>query len=278
MLKLLAIILMTLDHLGVYMMPLMPRGLYILLRVLGRLAFPIFAYFLAKGYRRSTHLFRYSLRLLALAFLSEPVIAYAKALVYLPNDSRNILFTLCLGIVFLAGYELFAKGQYDRLVRLQPLGETGGPRLPHHYRFNLGIHMHPLLAYAIGGFFMGLSLFAAWHFKTDYDIYGVLTIFLFYLAEERQDDTSKAQFALSSQALLNLFFIASSNSLALVPVPALYDFMWAPIQGFAVLGALLAYRVKEQAKKPHWFEKYFFYLYYPLHILCIAWLSMTLRS
>lgn len=64
MLKLLAILFMTLDHIGAYWGLYMDPKLYLFLRVLGRLAFPIFAWELALGFRRTHNLFKYALRTL----------------------------------------------------------------------------------------------------------------------------------------------------------------------------------------------------------------------
>lgn len=53
-LKIIALISMTADHIGVILFPS-----FLILRVIGRLAFPIFAYMLAEGYRYSKDKKRY---------------------------------------------------------------------------------------------------------------------------------------------------------------------------------------------------------------------------
>lgn len=62
-LKLTALVLMLLDHIGYYFEALLPPGLYLLLRVLGRGAYPLFLFCLAQGYAHTRSRPKYLLRL-----------------------------------------------------------------------------------------------------------------------------------------------------------------------------------------------------------------------
>lgn len=53
-LKLIALVTMTIDHVGLYLLPQYP-----ILRIIGRLAFPIFAFMIAEGCRYTAHPARY---------------------------------------------------------------------------------------------------------------------------------------------------------------------------------------------------------------------------
>lgn len=68
-LKLLALIAMTCDHVGLQLLPQ-----FILLRIIGRLAAPLFAYMIAEGCRYTHNRGRYLGRLLGMAALCQ--IAY----------------------------------------------------------------------------------------------------------------------------------------------------------------------------------------------------------
>lgn len=95
MFKIIAFSLMIIDHLGFIFFPDL-----IILRIIGRLSFPIFAFGVAYGYSHSRDVFKYGQRLLLLALLSQPVF-------YLLFNSGqlNIVFTLFLGLLALYLYD-----------------------------------------------------------------------------------------------------------------------------------------------------------------------------
>ena len=69
-LKLIAILTMAIDHVGAALLPQVP-----ILRVIGRIAFPIFAYTLAVGCVYTRDMRRYVFRILLLALVSQPFYA-----------------------------------------------------------------------------------------------------------------------------------------------------------------------------------------------------------
>lgn len=87
-LKLVAAFLMLLDHVG-YQLDIE------YLRLLGRFAFPLFAWLLLQGYRHTKNLQSYKNRLLLLAFVSQPIYSYfvSDPLVL------NTVFLLWLGLL-----------------------------------------------------------------------------------------------------------------------------------------------------------------------------------
>lgn len=86
-LKIIAITAMTIDHVGAV---LYPEALW--LRLIGRLAMPIFAFLLVEGYHHTASLPRYLLRLFIFALISQPIyrLAFPQGL--------NIFFDLTAGL------------------------------------------------------------------------------------------------------------------------------------------------------------------------------------
>lgn len=87
-LKLIAMFTMTLDHIGLVLLPGVP-----LLRILGRLSMPIYAYLIAQGARHTHSRGRYLLRLLGLGALCQVVYFLAQGSLYL-----CILITFSLSV------------------------------------------------------------------------------------------------------------------------------------------------------------------------------------
>ena len=65
-LKCIAAVLMAVDHVGAILLPEV-----LVLRCIGRLAFPIFAFFIAEGYAHTRDFWRYFRRLAVFAAVSE---------------------------------------------------------------------------------------------------------------------------------------------------------------------------------------------------------------
>jgi hypothetical protein len=98
MLKVIAMISMVADHVGVQFFAENPTALYYGLRLTGRLAFPIFAYLIAMGFQRTRDLKKYAIRLGAFGLITQiPFYFFA--------GHVNVLFTFFLGLVFLYFYE-----------------------------------------------------------------------------------------------------------------------------------------------------------------------------
>ena len=118
-LQIIAIVSMTIDHIGYYLIPdFWP------LRVVGRLAFPIFAFMLVEGFKHTHSRSKYFARLLATA-LAAQVLFYISAQCFGARYYHNVVFTLAFAFVslicaeqggfFLVGIPLLvlAAGAFD---------------------------------------------------------------------------------------------------------------------------------------------------------------------
>jgi hypothetical protein len=92
-LKLLAIVTMVIDHVGLFFFP--EAGF---LRIIGRLAFPIFGWLIANGAYYTRDIKKYMGRLLLLAVVSQVPFALANGIASFPFSYLNVVFTLFLGL------------------------------------------------------------------------------------------------------------------------------------------------------------------------------------
>ena len=93
LLKWIAIISMTIDHVGAILYPE-----FTALRIIGRLSFSLFAYLLILGMENTRNIRYYFIRLFIFAFISQA--PFFLALNSGPFDSLNIFFTLSSGLLF----------------------------------------------------------------------------------------------------------------------------------------------------------------------------------
>lgn len=99
-LKMIAVITMLIDHIGCVFVP-QYTSLYVVLRVIGRIAFPIFAYTLAEGFFYTRNVKKYMLRMGILAIISEVPFDLALFGKPLEPEYQNVFFTLFLGLLML---------------------------------------------------------------------------------------------------------------------------------------------------------------------------------
>lgn len=146
-LKLLALVTMTVDHIGAYLLPHV-----LLLRIIGRLALPVYAYMIAEGCKHTRNRRKYLLQMAGMAALCQLVYFFAMESLY-----QCILVTFTLSILLIYACD------------------TGS---------------RPLIAVALLGVaFVTVALPQLLHgtdFAVDYGLFGVLVPVLTYLGEDRR--------------------------------------------------------------------------------------------
>ncbi len=95
-LKLIALTTMLIDHMGYLLFPQ-----YFILRIIGRISFPIFAYLIAQGVNRTSDPLSYALRLLSLGLISQVPYNLFTHHPLLSFNAPNIFFTLFAGLLML---------------------------------------------------------------------------------------------------------------------------------------------------------------------------------
>ncbi|MBE5794031.1 MAG: hypothetical protein E7323_05045 [Clostridiales bacterium] len=97
LLKLLALVFMLIDHIGARVLPGIQE-----LRILGRIAFPLYAWCLVVGSVKTRNLPLYAFRMLMMAVLSQPLYMMGLQHTY---QELNILFTLTVALVAIYGIQ-----------------------------------------------------------------------------------------------------------------------------------------------------------------------------
>ena len=151
-LKMIAVVTMTIDHLALFLLryhaeftePLFlyhnkAVNWYVVMRCIGRLAFPLFAFLLVEGFLHTSNRRRYGYSLLICALVSEIPWALLHHGFHLAG--HNVLFTLLLGFLGLCAIERYQEDRWRQGVTLLLMfafslffrADYGGGRLLLHH-------------------------------------------------------------------------------------------------------------------------------------------------
>jgi len=284
LLKLLACLFMLIDHSGVFLVDHSVHPLlYWAMRIVGRLAFPVFAYGIAVGFTRTRSPYRYFLRMALFAVATELLIKGTAYLTHFQTSHAwdhidlsswtNVMVTFTFAILMLGGIEIALRSYRDRIATLRLVGAAPGGSQRFDVRFNPGgLSFPPLLGIPLGMGLVVLSFFAVGWLKSDYDYFGLLAVLVFYIPLRMHPVPSEGEDAFGSERrvvqgigflLLNIGWIGLGLN------------YWIEI--FSVLALPLLW-IPWRDKRPTRAQKYFFYVFYPVHFALLVFLNSLLKA
>ena len=232
-LKIIAMILMLIDHIGImiiqngmlygydYSLFQYTIGLpyykfiyniYRICRTIGRISFPIFTFCVVEGYFRTNNLFKYILRMVIFALISEipfDLVVFNK--IY-SLDAQNVLWTYSLGLLMLFFMNLTNKISFYFLPNIIQI---------------LIIALFSYLAYFL---------------KTDYSYKGIILIAIYYYSSMDRFKRNFLNFIYTAYMSYNYYFSAALSTFFI----NLYN-----------------------GRKGRLNLKYIFYWFYPIHLLIL---------
>lgn len=274
MLKWLALLFMTIDHVGYYFYDALPYGVYFTLRSIGRLAFPIFAFYLVKGFCRTRNPFHYLFRMAAWATIAHFAISAAYLFAGFQSslwnvEWTNVLVLFTFAITMLLGYDLAMRSYHDMIVSMTPASDSPFKLKEPRYdvKVNLGgISLSPKVGIPTGIAMILLSFWAVFALNADYEIYGLLTVLFIYISYDKDED------AISVSTLLLLLLTLNAGYVVFAAMTQA-GVEFALIQSLSMFSVFLFQLIGKDKKKPGFFGKYFFYCYYPAHIVLLVCLA-----
>lgn len=280
--KLVGIIAMLIDHFAVaVLLRYMYAGgwsdrlyvLYTILRLVGRIGFPIFCFLLVEGFGRTKSKTKYALRLLLFALLSEIPFDLAFSAKVLEFRYQNVFFTLFFGLLAMCAYDYLENHRLPIVLQwlLFAVGVVlSGAWLKRYYVQHVlpegdlflmigfcGICVFLLIMLIAYGKIMGwdgmrligmdlavlcLLMIVAGLMRTDYSAWGVLTVTAMYVCR------GSNMFPMAAGCVVLTLMSSNEATAFLALIPA------AKYSGRRGLRM-----------------KYFFYAFYPIHLL-LLWL------
>ncbi|MBQ7283259.1 MAG: hypothetical protein IJ339_02355 [Oscillospiraceae bacterium] len=226
-LKIIAAAAMAVDHVGAYLFPHIA-----MLRIIGRVAFPIFAFMVAEGCRYTRNRKKYLLNMFVLALICQLLFFPFKPLNYVRIP---VTFTLAIIIVY----------ALDNTVKT----------------FNRDCKTRQK---AVSGFVLLAAVAAVWLLDKilviDYGFYGCITPAIIYTVCCNEDG--------KNINILNMQLIMLASALMLVYI----NYGGLQIYSFLAIPLISEYNGKRENLVP----KYFFYIFYPLHLAIIYAVQMII--
>lgn len=225
-LKILALIFMTIDHIGATF--LINTQYYTIARAIGRLSFPIFLFLIIQGYKNTSNVKKYIMSLYIFAIISMIPFKLAFGMSYF-----NVFFTLGSAVLMLQIFKLNSTK-------------------------NNSTYLDPIIFSIFGLIALALNF--------DWGIQGLITLFI--LRNFIDDDQ------LLAKALPIILFITVLFTYTIgVSISDLF-YVFIVMAPFCLpilltIPILLQYNGKRGIELSS-YKKYFFYLYYPLHLLIIG--------
>lgn len=177
-LKVIAVVTMLIDHIAAAVLVRMAQAMlqggqgvsaayeatYIVMRQIGRMAFPIYCFLLVEGLEHTRSKRKYAMRLAGFALLSEIPFDLAFSSRMLEFGYQNVFFTLAIGLLAMIVIDFIGRGSFC------PANRTG----------DMLIKAVLTVSVALGG-----MVLAAW-LQTDYSWKGVACILVLYFLRRRR--------------------------------------------------------------------------------------------
>ena len=232
-LHILAMLFMLIDHAGIILFPKVA-----LLRCIGRLAFPIFAFMATEGYFHTKNLGKYMLRLFTWAVISEIPYNILKTGTIVDFARRNVLWTLLFGVILVYIIDRIREKYGTGPILLASLIITA----PVCYVFGVVV-------------------------RADYGYGGLFMILAFYIFRGKSLPLRACQFI--AMFIINSFLLSNSPIL-----PGIVEF---PRQSLAVFALIPIWLYKGRVGYKSRFMTWIYYAFYPLHIILLVILFIIFR-
>lgn len=241
--------------------------LYDIMRYVGRISFPIFCFFIVEGFFHTRSRWKYALRLFVLALISEIPFDLAIRGKIWDFGYQNVYFTLVIGLLAIWGIyalsEKFREDKHQTLCMILALGITG------------------------------IASFLSFLIKTDYSVMGVLAIVMIYEARVYREGKGAEVVAVCGTGSILFWICRPPADVLFGMIAAVFGIAFLVylnkksnmikekmiLSGIVILNMMNLGEVTALASYPlinfyngqkGWNSKWFFYLFYPAHLLMIG--------
>lgn len=250
-LKIIALISMFCDHFGDAFVKH-----FSFLNLIGRIAFPIFAFQISEGFLHTKNIKKYFFRLGIFALISQiPFSLFSTKFLNASPFSLNVFFTLFIGLLGIYLFDYITKMYKSKIAGANiNSSSTNITNINEVSSDTKKIKSRQFLINFIGLIIVILLAYIAEILNTDYGFWGVIVVFMFYILKGKKLATALTFFALCiihylPELILSNFHIA---------------YILLALCTFLSIIFINEYNGKQGIK-----VKYLLYIFYPLHLLLL---------
>ncbi len=250
--------------------------LYAAMRLIGRLAFPLFIFMLVEGFTHTHCKWKYALRLLIFAFVAEIPFNLAFNYTFFYSGYQNVIFTIFLGFLFMWTADFLNQKQLPPM--LGYLGIILSSLFTGYYLYDLSTSLTYNADFSLSSIPAALTIIG---------IGAAITVLVLILVNKHKSFNDLSINALSLLAAMVLAFAADLlntdyGSAGIFAIAIAYTFrndkkrslaysvciltLSSVMELFALLDLILIKNYNGERGKTN---KYSFYAFYPCHILLI---------
>ena len=271
-LKIIAMSLMTIDHIGMAFHSVIPLPIYTMVRILGRVAAPLFLFMVVEAVKHTSSRKKYFFRMYAFNIIfSLTYIPYAITTNFQNSSAPSMLSTYVMTIVFIVLIEaVIAKSKVQKTIFITLLAMTFiVPPIVHDLVFEPVVTIATKNT-ALDGFSIRLifrALLPDWRMLDYTVLFSIMGVILFYCKNRIQYSMCFIVFAIISRyGFLPCMYLLGDYSSYL-------DDFFLPRQYYMLLA--LPFILLYSGKKGK-INKYFVYIYYPTHIYVLEAISILI--
>lgn len=254
--KIIAIISMICDHTGDILI-----GHNSILNVIGRIAFPLFAFQLVIGYAHTRNKAKYFVRLLLFAIISQIPYSIMSNIISGSYFYLNIFFTLATGVLAMTIYDLDLNAYSYKYIPIQLKEKFISFRNNHSNNYKI-------YSASLKVLFICLLLSISEILNFDYEAWGVLLILIIHIFYK-----NKFYNISNDKKIYDIIFIVVYSLICVARFIPYWNLLPSqrlfPEIIFTILPIAFMYMYNGK-KGPS--LKYFFYIFYPLHLIILEML------
>lgn len=260
-LKSIAVIAMLIDHIGYYFESYIPNTLYITLRIIGRIAMPLFVYILVQGFFHTKNIKKYLMRIFILALITQVALTVVGIININMVKEYSIAIYKKGNILFSFGFGLILLNMLQNKIMIKKLDYNKNMLIKILYIVMLiGIYLFVPIDYNFEALLLTLFFYYIEKLKITY-----------YLSRQKASFNMKKIIASSiNEKRMQVIYILS------IALAMLITIIYLKSNYYELLALPFIYLYNGEKKNQKYITSSFFYMFFPIHHIILYTLGLLI--